>query len=338
MQEARYYEKIDGGTSVRCRLCPHGCVIRNGKLGICKVRKNDSGILYSLNYAKAIALHHDPIEKKPFFHVLPGSVSTSIATVGCNMTCAHCQNHDISQYPARFGQIPGDQTSAQQVVKQALDVGASTIAFTYTEPTIFIEWARDVAHHAAHEHLRCVSVTNGYINARPLRDLAENLTAANVDLKAHDDSIYRKICGGALEPVKESIRLLHDLGIWVEVTTLLIPGLNDDDEQLDAMAQFISSVDRSIPWHLSRFHPANQMRDRPVTPVDSIQRARKLGKEAGLKFVYSGNVWGDEGENTICPACGEIVIQRHGFSVVANHLLEGGKCPACGQAIEGVWS
>ncbi len=338
MRQAKYYEKIDDGPTVKCTLCPHGCVIKSGRMGICKVRRNDDGVLMSLNYGKAIALHHDPIEKKPLFHVLPGSITTSIATVGCNMTCTHCQNHDISQYPVRFGECPGTHTTPEKVVEQAKAVGASTIAFTYTEPTIFMEWALDVAQYAVENGLRCVSVTNGYVNEKPLRDLAANLLAANVDLKAFDPRFYKMTCGASLDPVKDTIVLLHELGVWVEVTTLLIPGLNDQAEQLVAMAEFIASIDLAIPWHLSRFHPANQMTDLPATPVDSIQRARNIGQQAGLEFVYSGNVWGHEGENTICPGCGKTIIQRHGYSIVTNHLMPGGKCPFCEKLVKGAWA
>jgi pyruvate formate lyase activating enzyme len=333
--EARYWEP-EKNDAVRCRLCPHQCVIQASKRGICGVRENQGGSLVSLNYARAIAQHNDPIEKKPLFHVLPGSSSLSVATVGCNLSCAHCQNHDISQYPRRNGRIPGELTPPAQVIETARSARAATISFTYSEPTIFMEWAQDIAGLAAEQSIRCVSVTNGYTSAEPIRDLAPHLLAANVDLKSFREDFYRKVCGAKLEPVLATIRLMREVGIWVEVTTLLIPGLNDSPEELADLAGFLASVDPAIPWHLSRFHPDNEMFDRPPTPVGTIARAREIGNAKGLRFVYSGNVWGDEGEHTRCPSCDRMIIERHGFRVRANHLQDG-KCPDCGEAIEGVW-
>lgn len=334
MYKARYYEKIPEG--VRCHLCPHNCPIKPGERGICGVRENQDGVLVALNYAKAIAVHSDPIEKKPLFHVLPGSVSLSVATVGCNMKCDHCQNHDISQYPRHHKGIPGQHAPPEAVIEATREAGAETISFTYTEPTIFMEWAQDIADLAEKEKIRCVSVTNGYISGQPIRDIAHNLIAANVDLKAFRQEFYHKICGAKLQPVLDTIKLMRSLGIWVEVTTLLIPGLNDDPDELRELAGFLVSVDPAIPWHLSRFHPDNQLLDRPPTPVATIQKAREIGYAAGLRFVYSGNVWGDDGEHTKCPGCNQVVIERFGFSVRRN-LLKDGKCPECGEIIEGVW-
>lgn len=335
MIEARYYEKLEDN-QVRCRLCPHQCAIQPGKRGICAVRENHKGTLMALNYARAIAVHNDPIEKKPLFHVLPGSLSLSVATVGCNLGCAHCQNHDISQYAKRRGQVPGTDAPPESVVKEARELGSATISFTYSEPTIFMEWAQDIAEAAVPAGVRCVAVTNGYTAEQPLRDIAPRLLAANVDLKSFSEDFYKKICEAKLQPVLDTIKLMRELGIWVEVTTLLIPELNDSVQELNKLAGFLASVDKAIPWHLSRFHPDNQMTDRPPTPVASIGRARKVGREAGLRFVYSGNVWGDEGEHTRCPACDKILIERHGFSVIRN-LLKDGKCYDCGEVIEGVW-
>ena len=334
MIEARYYEKTAEG--VRCNLCPHKCPIKPGERGICGVRENQDGVLQSLNYAKAIAVHSDPIEKKPLFHVLPGSVSLSVATVGCNLKCAHCQNHDISQYPRRSKNLPGQYTPPEAIVEATRETGAETISFTYSEPTIFMEWAQDIADLAKKEGVRCVSVTNGYTAEQPIRDIAHNLIAANVDLKSYRQEFYHQTCGAKLQPVLDTIKLMRSLGIWVEVTTLLIPGLNDDTEELKELAEFLVSVDPAIPWHLSRFHPDNQMLDRSPTPASTISQAREIGYAAGLRFVYSGNVWGDDGEHTRCPACREVVIERFGFSVQRN-LLKDGKCPKCGETIEGIW-
>ena len=336
MRQARYYEKL-AGDRVRCGLCPHGCEIDPGRRGICKVRQNEAGTLVALSYARAIAVHHDPIEKKPLFHVLPASLSTSVATAGCNLRCDHCQNHSISQVPDARGPIPGGDFPPGRVVAEAASACAQTISFTYTEPTIYIEWALDIAAAAREQDIACVAVTNGFIQPGPLRDLAAGLLAANVDLKAFSDDFYRKVCGARLEPVLDAIRLLRELGVWVEVTTLLIPGLNDAESELRRLADFLVSVDPAMPWHLSRFHPDHRMRDRDRTPTDTIQRARRIGLDAGLRFVYSGNVWGDEGEHTRCPACQAALIERHGFSVMANRIAAGA-CPDCGEAIEGVWA
>jgi pyruvate formate lyase activating enzyme len=335
MREARYWEtEVD--LAVRCRLCPHNCAIKPGKRGICGVRENREGILFSLNYGKAIAVHNDPIEKKPLFHVLPGSQSLSVATVGCNLSCSHCQNHDISQYPRRNKSIPGSEATAVSVVEAAKRAGVASISFTYSEPTIFLEWAQDIAVLASAAAIRCISVTNGYTSPRPLRDLAHNLLAANVDLKSFREDFYQRVCGARLQPVLDTIRLMHELGIWVELTTLLIPGLNDSPDELAELAGFIVSVDPAIPWHLSRFHPDNEMLDRSPTPAATIDQARRIGLDQGLRFVYSGNIWGDDGEHTRCPSCNRIIIERHGFSVKTNHLLDG-KCPDCGETIEGIW-
>jgi pyruvate formate lyase activating enzyme len=336
MKEARYY-KIEENDTVRCGLCGHNCVIKSSKRGICRVRENQKGKLYSLVYGKMAAMNNDPIEKKPLFHVLPGSDSLSIASVGCNFRCDHCQNYSLSQYSQESDRIPGEDASPESVVEAAVNLGSQTISFTYSEPTIFFEWAQDIAQLAATKGIKCVSVTNGYISSKPLEDIAPNLLAANVDLKAFDAQFYKKVCKAKLQPVLDTIALMSKLGIWVEVTTLIIPGLNDDPGQLKELAEFIVSVNPAIPWHISRFHPDYKMRDRQATPLATIQKAREIGYQAGLRFVYSGNVWGDEGESTFCPACGTKVIERRGFSIMANQLVSGG-CANCGEKIEGVWT
>jgi len=335
MIEARYWEKAEKD-NVRCQLCPHRCLIAPGKTGICAVRENKAGVLYSLNYARAVAVHNDPIEKKPLFHVLPGSYSLSVAAAGCNFRCRHCQNHQISQFPRREHAVPGEEFPAAEVVEAASRHGSATISLTYTEPTVFMEWAEDIGEQAAARGIRCVSVTNGYTNSEPLRSLARYLIAANVDLKAFRDDFYREICGGRLQPVLDTIRLLRELDVWVEVTTLIIPGFNDDRRELEELAKFLVSVDPAMPWHISRFHPDNELLDAPPTPAATIQMARRIGLQAGLRFVYSGNVWGDEGENTYCPACGKLLIERYGFSVRQNRLRSGA-CPDCGEKIAGRW-
>jgi pyruvate formate lyase activating enzyme len=333
--EARYYEKGEKG-AVRCRLCPHQCAIQLGARGKCAVRENRDGTLVSLVYGMAIAVHNDPIEKKPLFHVLPGSSSLSVATVGCNLTCDHCQNHYISQFAKRKSTIPGEYLAPEAVVKAAKAERAATLSFTYTEPTVYFEWAFDTAKAAAAAGIRSVFVTNGYTSAQPLRDIQPYLAAANVDLKGFREEFYKKTCGAKLAPVQDTIRLMRELGIWVEVTTLIIPGYNDSPEELKAAAAFLASVDPGMPWHLSRFHPDNEMEDVPPTPVATLKLARQIGVDAGIKFVYTGNVPGDDGENTLCPSCQTLLVSRHGFNVLKNQLAEG-RCPKCQAQIPGIW-
>jgi pyruvate formate lyase activating enzyme len=332
---ARYVEALADGR-VRCRLCPHRCLIAQGKRGICAVRENRAGALVSLSYGRVVAAHEDPIEKKPLFHFLPGSTTLSLAAAGCNLSCRHCQNHDISQAPRRGRSLPAEFLSPEQALAAARSLGTASLSFTYTEPTVFFEWAHDTARLAAAAGIRSVFVTNGYTEPQPIQDIAPVLAAANVDLKSFRDEFYRKVCGARLAPVQDTIARMRRLGIWVEVTTLLIPGENDSAEELKQAAAWLASVDRDMPWHLSRFHPDFEMRDRPATPVESLRRAYDIGREAGLRFVYLGNVPGGGGEDTLCPGCGERLIERRGFFVAANRLARG-RCPRCGEAIAGIW-
>jgi pyruvate formate lyase activating enzyme len=334
MKEAMLYEKRSA-SEVRCLLCNHRCLIEDGKSGVCRVRLNRGGTLYSLVYGKVVAENIDPIEKKPLFHVRPGTSSYSIATCGCNFRCLHCQNHEISQMPREAQRIVGFDLAPEEAVKRALGAGCSSISYTYTEPTIYFEYALDVAKLAREKGLLNVFVTNGYMTQEALAAFHPFLDAANVDLKAATDEFYRRICGARVEPVRESIRAMRRLGIWVEVTTLIIPGLNDDPEGLREIARFLLSVGPEVPWHVSAFHPTYRLTDRPRTPVDTLRRAREIGLKEGLRFVYSGNVPGEEGENTSCPACGEGLIRRFGFRVLENRIRQG-RCPECGTAVEGL--
>ncbi|MHB8883296.1 MAG: AmmeMemoRadiSam system radical SAM enzyme [Thermodesulfovibrionales bacterium] len=335
MKEAMVYEKLTG-TDVRCHLCAHSCLIHDGQRGICAVRENQGGTLQSLVYGRVITAHIDPIEKKPLFHLLPGSTSLSIATVGCNFRCKHCQNYDISQYPReRKFEVPGQEMSPEDVVELAVKNGSESISYTYTEPTIFFEFAYDCARLAHAKGIRNIFVSNGYTGPEATRLIAPYLTANNIDLKG-DDTFYKEICGARLKPVQDTIRLMKELGVWVEVTTLIIPGHNDSDRALTDIAEFLVSVDPAIPWHLSRFHPTYKLMDSPVTPVETLRRARDIGYRAGLKYVYEGNVPGEDGENTYCPACRELLIRRHGYRILDNHI-KNSACPRCSATIEGVW-
>ncbi len=338
MQEARFYIVEDQAAGmVRCNLCAHHCRIKKGRRGICGVRENRDGTLYSLVYGRLISENIDPVEKKPLFHFLPASITYSIATVGCNFHCRHCQNFEISQYPARHdGDIAGRVRAAEEVVKAAVANGCDSISYTYVEPTIFMEFALDCARLAKKAGLRNIFVSNGYTSEEAARELAPFLDANNIDLKSFSDDFYRKICGARLEPVLRTIELMRELGVWIEVTTLIIPGFNDSDTELSQIADFIAGLDRDIPWHVTRFHPTYKLTEAPPTPVSTLRRAGETGLKAGLRHVYTGNIPGDEGENTFCPQCGTCLIERSGF-IARKSAIREGTCRGCGNRIAGVW-
>ena len=335
MKEAYLYEKKDLN-KVRCLLCSHNCLIKEGSRGICGVRENQRGTLMSLVYGKVIARHADPIEKKPLFHFLPGSQSYSIATVGCNFKCLFCQNADISQMPVDHKRIWGEDMTPEIIVEDAVASRAATISYTYTEPTIYFELALDTSRLAEPKGLRNVFVTNGYMTEDCLREIGPLLHGANVDLKSFSDTFYKKQCGARLEPVLHSIKTMKELGVWVEVTTLLIPGMNDSREELSGLAGFLADLDPDIPWHISRFHPTYRLTHTPPTSVEIIHKTREIGYEMGLKYVYTGNLPGDEGEKTWCHECEELLIDRTGFMVRENRI-KNSLCPSCGAKIPGVW-
>jgi len=334
MREAMLWRLLEEGR-VECFLCSHRCLIAPAKFGVCGVRENLQGKLVTHVYGEVIAAHIDPIEKKPLYHFLPGTTSFSIATMGCNFRCPFCQNWQISQAGKKDKGFGGQAISPEEIVRAAKKRGCRSISYTYTEPTIFFEYAYDTARLAREAGLANVFVTNGYMTAEALRTIQPYLDAANVDLKAFRDATYKKVCGARLEPVLDSIRLMRGLGIWLEVTTLVVPGMNDGDEELAAIARFIASVSPEIPWHISRFHPDYKYTQAPATPVETLRKAAALAKEAGLKFIYIGNVWG-ESEATFCPQCGKVLIRRSGFSVEENRT-RGGKCPSCGSPVAGVF-
>ncbi|MFN3395623.1 MAG: AmmeMemoRadiSam system radical SAM enzyme [Thermodesulfovibrionales bacterium] len=333
MKEAMFYERLGEG-KVRCFLCAQHCIISPGKRGICAVRENIDGTLFSLVYGKVIARHIDPIEKKPLFHFYPGSRSYSIATVGCNFRCLHCQNYDISQYPKIYPDIPGEEMTPEEVVREAEITGCESISYTYTEPTIFFEFAYDCARLAHEKGIKNVFVSNGYTSPEATRTIAPYLDGNNIDLKG-DDNFYKKVAGARLQPVLDTIKLMKELGVWVEVTTLIIPTYNDSEEFLRWVAEFIRSVDPSMPWHVTQFYPTYKLTDQPRTPVSTLRRAREIGLKAGLRYVYEGNVPGEGGENTYCPECGELLIERFGFSLTTIKM-KNSKCFNCGAKIEGI--
>jgi pyruvate formate lyase activating enzyme len=325
------------GKKVQCSLCCHRCLIPPGKRGICAVRENIDGTLYSLVYDKVIAQNIEPIEKKPLFHFLPGSLSYSIATPGCNFRCLHCQNADISQLPRdRGGMIMGSEVTPAAIVEAALKRRCASISYTYTEPTIYFELAYDTARLATEKGLKNVFVSNGYITPEALTVIKPYLHAANIDLKGFSDDFYKRVCGARLQPVLDAIKLYKEHGIWIEITTLVIPGHNDSESELQGIAQFIKSVGEEIPWHVSRFHPTYKLQDQPATPVETLARAREIGLDAGLRYVYEGNVPG-QGEDTVCWSCKETVVKRIGFSVHRSNVQDG-KCGYCGAVMDGEWT
>ncbi|MGC9048826.1 MAG: AmmeMemoRadiSam system radical SAM enzyme [Patescibacteria group bacterium] len=331
MKEALLYQKLKNN-NVRCQACAHRCIIVHGKRGFCSVRENQDGKLYSLVYGKAVAINIDPIEKKPFFHWLPGSYSLSIATVGCNFRCLNCQNYDISQSPKERREIFGEDWPPEKIVEEALKFQVPSISYTYTEPTIFVEYALETMKLAKKKGLKNNWVTNGYMSKETLKLVAPYLDAANVDLKFFQDDLYQKICGGRLQPVLDSLRWMKKYKIWVEVTTLVIPGYTDQGAQFEDIAKFIKNdLGTETPWHISRFYPAYKMMNVSPTPPEVIHRAAEIGKKVGLKYVYTGNLPGDDGENTYCPKCSELVIERIGYQI--KRFDKDGKCPKCGEKI-----
>lgn len=331
MKEALLYQKL-AGKKVRCQLCSHRCLIAEGKRGICSVRENQGGTLYSLVYGKAIASNADPIEKKPLFHFLPGSLSFSIATAGCNFRCEFCQNWDISQITkGSKGQIIGEELPPEKIVDQAVKTGCRSIAYTYTEPTIFFEYAQDTAKLAKKAGLANVFVTNGYQTPQTIKEMAKFVEAANIDLKSFSEEFYQKICGARLFPVLEAIKLMHKVGIWLEITTLIVPSQNDSEKELAQIARFIADLDKNIPWHISRFHPDYKMQDGQPTPLETLEKVYQIGKKAGLKYVYLGNVITETRENTYCPKCQNLAIRRLGYDIEILGVDKKGKCEKCNQ-------
>jgi pyruvate formate lyase activating enzyme len=332
--KAELFEK-DIQNQVICHLCAHQCRLHDGATGVCRVRKNIAGILYSLNADHVVAIHMDPIEKKPLYHFLPGSNTFSIAAMGCNFSCCFCQNYSISMVNEEH-EIQGENISPEQLVENALKNRAQSISYTYTEPTIFFELMLETARLARQAGLKNVMVSNGYMTGQALSLLGPFLDAVNIDLKAFNENFYNKYCSARLKPVLETISALRDMGIWLEITTLLIPGLNDDSEEIKCLISFLLELDANMPWHVSRFFPQYQLQHIPPTAQDAIEKFLRLGAEMGLKYLYGGNLTSDCWNDTHCPCCEKKLIQRRGYQteVIA---LQSGKCRFCSQEIPGVW-
>jgi len=344
MKEAILYKKLSNsptgktGNKVKCFVCNHHCVIDDKERGLCGVRENQKGKLYSLVYGKVIAEDIDPIEKKPFFHFLPGTKSLSIATIGCNFRCLYCQNADISQIGDETGTrnsilALGKEQSPKKIVEDALKNNCPSIAYTYTEPTIFIEYALDIMKLAHKKNIKNIWVSNGYMTKESLDLISPYLDAINIDLKGFSEKFYQEVCNAKLMPVLENLKRIKKKKIWLEVTTLLIPGRNDSLKELKGIAEFIKrELGKETPWHISRFFPSYKMMDLLPTKIEEIYNAVKIGKRAGLKYVYSGNIPGNRFENTYCPNCGEKMIERNSYSI--KRFDNKGKCNKCGESLD----
>ncbi len=333
-QEAQLWQHLPDGR-ILCELCSHFCMISEGKKGLCKERQNIEGVLYSLNYGRLIAAHVDPIEKKPLYHFLPGSQSFSIASPGCNLRCAWCQNWDISQANERNDPSRLKYVSPEEVFKHVLRSKSMSIAYTYTEPTVFFEYTLELSKMARAAGIKNVYVSNGFMSEQMLDLYLPWLDAANIDIKAFDDVVYRKYSGARLQAVLDNCKRLKDAGVWLEVTTLLVPGVNDDDNQIQGLANFIvEQLGEETPWHLSRYFPQAQFSQIEATPIKTVHHAMAIGKAAGLKYIYAGNMSG--GADTYCPSCEAVLVLRDRIFLQGNHLVNG-KCPHCESKIAGVW-
>lgn len=331
MKEAMHYIKKKDKI-VQCRLCPWKCVIKEWQRGFCGVRENQEGKLIALVYGRPVSVAVDPIEKKPLFHFLPGSSVFSIGTVGCNLRCKHCQNWQISQEK----EIMGESLTPKEVVEKAVENGCSGISYTYNEPTIFFEYVYDTAKLARKKRLRNTMVTNGYINEEPFKQLYQYIDGVNVDLKGFSEEFYTSVTGAHLQPVLDTIKRVSKSKTWMEITNLIIPTKNDDFDKIKEMCEWIvENVGKDVPLHFSRFYPYYKLNSLPPTPVDTLIKARNIAMKVGINYVYIGNILTDEGENTYCPKCKELVIERRGFYISKNNL-KNGKCK-CGEKMAGVW-
>jgi pyruvate formate lyase activating enzyme len=341
MHPARLWRPLGetGGSApvnIRCRLCNHLCNIAPDETGLCGVRKNVGGKLFTLVHDKVAAANLDPVEKKPLYHFLPGTNTFSFGTAGCNLACSFCQNYSLSTTPRLTGNITGQLTRPERIVALAIESGAKSIAYTYSEPTVFFELMAETAELAIQHGLKNIMVSNGFQSPECLAELKDLIHACNIDLKAATESFYHTICNAHIRPVLRNLKTIRDMGWWLEVTTLLVPGENDSKDEIETLARFINDeLGSDTPWHISRFHPTYKMQDHVATPLEALEQAAAIGKKAGLHYVYVGNIHGHEGRDTQCPTCGCTVIRRKSYTAAKNDYSH---CPACKAHIAGVWS
>jgi len=332
--EARHY--INTPRGIKCKLCPHACNLKEGETGDCRTRTVKNNKLYSIAYGNPCAVHIDPIEKKPLYHFLPGSTSYSIATAGCNLACLNCQNWNISQLSPldarNYDLMP------ESVVNECIKAGCASIFYTYSEPIAFYEYTFDTARIARQEGIKNIFISAGYINPLPLKEITRHLDAANIDLKSFDNDIYEMLNAGTLEPVLNSLKILRDEGVWLEITNLVVPTWTDDMDMIRKMCHWLAAGGFShFPLHFSRFHPMYKLRNLPATPYETLKKARAIARSEGMDHVYIGNVPGGDAENTICPQCGATAIERKGYRIIQNNLSKG-SCGNCGNSVAGVWN
>ena len=332
----RYWHRLEDGR-VQCDLCPRFCKLREGQRGLCFVRANQGGQVVLTTYGRSSGYCVDPIEKKPLNHFLPGTPVLSFGTAGCNLACKFCQNWDISK--SRETDTLADEAPPEKIARVAKALGCRSVAYTYNEPVIFLEYAVDTAKACRELGIRSVAVTAGYITEAPRKEFFSWMDAANVDLKAFTEDFYWKVTGGHLQPVLDTLRYIrHETDVWLEITTLLIPGLNDSDEELHAMAEWVvKELGPDVPWHFTAFHPDWKMRDRPPTPPETLTRARRIAMEHGVRYAYTGNVHDEEGQSTYCHQCGKRLIGRDWYVITEWALTADGRCPQCGTPCAGVF-
>jgi pyruvate formate lyase activating enzyme len=334
LKEAMFYQKMDNNL-VWCQLCPRRCIIAPGKRGFCRVRENRGGKLYSLVYGKPCAVSIGPVEKKPLYHVIPGHLRLTLATVSCNLRCKHCHNWHISQVGLEGAK--NWNLSPEEAVKEAIKQGVKSISFTYTEPTVFYEYMYDISKLAKKQGLKTLLNSNGFINPEPLKKLLEVMDAVNFDLKGFSEKFYHQVCSAELAPVLGSLKMVKEEGVHLEVINLIIPTLNDDPDEIRKMCEWIrENLGEDTPLHFTRFFPAYKLTHLPPTPVETLEKARRIAQKAGLKYVYIGNVPGHLGNNTYCPRCGKLLVRRIHFAVLANNIVQG-KCKFCQEEIPGIW-
>ena len=334
LHKAMHYEDA-GERRIKCTLCPRECVVADLERGTCGVRENRGGTYYTLVHSLPCAMHNDPIEKKPLFHYRPGVNAFSLATVGCNIECRFCQNWEISQF--RPEQVSSETVTPEEIVRHASRMGSRAIAFTYSEPVIFYEYMRDICLAAEGSGIGRVMISNGYINKKPLTELMVHMDAIKIDFKAFSESFYKDVCSAHLRPVLDTLVTIREAGVWLELVMLVIPTLNDDTKELEAMSRWIvQKLGSDVPIHFTRFHPMYKIQNLPPTPVKTLERARKIALNAGIHHAYAGNVPGHPGENTYCHHCNEILIRRSGYRISVNRI-SGGKCPKCKTPVAGMW-